>query len=109
MQLEHIWPQSFGGDSIAENLLPACPACNNAKSDMLLWQNAHIHSFTLKPEPSPQELAQHRRNIFEYASTHRTTLKDAALIIGSVDLSEISSIDRDDAVDFFNFGFQKRK
>jgi 5-methylcytosine-specific restriction endonuclease McrA len=118
MQLEHIWPQSFGGDSIAENLLPACPTCNNAKSDMLLWQNAHIHSFTLKPEPSPQELeniekklriAQHRRNIFEYASTHRTTLKDAALIIGSVDLSEISSIDRDDAVDFFNFGFQKRK
>ena len=114
MQLEHIWPQSFGGDSITENLLPACPTCNNDKSDMLLWQNAHIHSFTLKPEPSSQELenigrrlriAQHRRDIFEYASTNKTTLKEAAIAIGSVNISEISAIDRDDAVDFFNFSF----
>lgn len=118
MELEHIWPQSFGGDSIVENLLPACPTCNRQKSDMLLWQNAHIHSFTLKPGPSPQELnniqttiriAQHRRKIFEYANAYKTTLKDAALTIGSVDLSDIHSIDSDDAVDFFNFEFKKRK
>lgn len=118
MQLEHIWPQSFGGDSIAENLLPACATCNGYKSDMLLWQTAHVHSFTLKPEPSPQELnnikttlriAQHRRKIFEYANANRTTLKDAALMVGSANLGDISSIDSDDAVDFFNFEFKKSK
>ncbi|GLZ26427.1 hypothetical protein Pstu01_30960 [Stutzerimonas stutzeri] len=115
MQLEHIWPQSFGGDSIVENLLPSCPSCNWLKDKMLLWQNAHIHSFTLKPEPSHSELnnieiklriAQHRKQIFEHANTYKKTLKEAALSIGSVDLQEITSIDKDDAVDFFNFRFK---
>jgi hypothetical protein len=117
MELEHIWPQSFGGDSTVENLLPACPPCNSEKGSMILWQNAHIHSFTLKPEPSSDELtsikkkvkiAQHRREMFEYASTHRKTLKDAALAIGSFNFNEVSAIDRDDAVDFFNFQIKRR-
>ncbi|WP_338478533.1 HNH endonuclease [Pseudomonas trivialis] len=117
MELEHIWPQSFGGDSTVENLLPACPPCNGEKGSMILWQNAHIHSFTLKPEPSADELtsikkkvkiAQHRREMFEYASNYKKTLKDAALAIGSFNFNEVSAIDRDDAVDFFNFQIKRR-
>lgn len=114
MELEHIWPLSFGGDSIVENLLPSCPTCNRLKDKMLLWQNAHIHSFTLKPEPSPSEInnieikiriAQHRKQIFEHANLYKKTLKEAALSIGSVDLQSVMPIDKDDAVDFFNFKF----
>ena len=28
---EHIWPRSYGGDSIEENLLPSCKSCNSNK------------------------------------------------------------------------------
>jgi len=114
LQLEHIWPQSFGGDSNVENLLPACYCCNEEKSSMLLWQNSNVHSFVLKPNPSEEEtksirrkekIAQHRRSIFQYACTQKTTLKQAAQALGPVDLQNIKPLDSDDAVDFFNFYF----
>ena len=114
LELEHIWPQSFGGDSVVENLLPACHHCNQDKASMLLWQNSNVHSFVLKPTPSADELttikrkekiAHHRRSIFQHACTHKTTLKQAAQTLGPVDLQSIKPIDSDDAVDFFNFYF----
>lgn len=114
LELEHIWPQSFGGDSKVENLLPSCCDCNREKGSMLLWQNSNVHSFVLKPSPSVDEwtsisrkekIAQHRRSIFLYACQNKTTLKDAALAVGCVNLMSIRSLDGDDAVDFFNFSF----
>lgn len=113
-ELEHIWPQSYGGDSIEENLLPACTHCNRAKSHMLLWQNAAIHSFALKPMADngelisiqkPERIARHRQKIFQYACDNKTTLKDAALAVGSVSLTDLRYIDRDDSIDFSNFDF----
>lgn len=114
LELEHIWPQSFGGDSITENLLPACHHCNRDKANMLLWQNYNVHSFVLKPDPSADELtaikrkekiAQHRRSVFQHACSYKTTLKRAAQIIGPANLTSIKPLDSDDAVDFFNFCF----
>ncbi|MDP2760843.1 MAG: HNH endonuclease [Sideroxyarcus sp.] len=111
IQYEHIWPSSFGGDSILENLLPACGKCNNAKNSMLLWQDAYVHSFVLEPFPSVgaiksisrrEKIALHRRKIFREACEKRRTLKDAALIVGSMDMDVLTQMYPHDAVDFFN-------
>lgn len=116
-ELEHIWPQSYGGNSIAENLLPSCIHCNKDKSHMLLWQNADINSFVLMPMAEHGELisihkrvriARHRRTIFEYACAKKTSLKEAAQAIGSVELTNLRYIDREDSIDFYNFDFAKR-
>lgn len=113
-ELEHIWPQSYGGDSTVENLLPSCTHCNKAKGSMLLWQNADISSFVLMPMAENNELksmdkrvriARHRRKIFEYACSEKISLKEAAQGVGSVQLASLKFIDRDDSVDFYNFDF----
>ena len=115
IEYEHIWPASFGGNSIPENLLPACGFCNRAKGHMMLWQSAHVAAFVLKPSPSEEELksiqrsekvAKHTQSIFSYACHHRTSLKDAALAVGSISMSSVYSVDADDAMDFFNFEFR---
>jgi len=94
-ELEHIWPQSYGGDSIIENLLPACFKCNKDKGNMILWQNANVHSFVLKPNPSEDEfenirrverIAKHRRTIFKYACEKNISLKEAAYEVGPINI-----------------------
>jgi 5-methylcytosine-specific restriction endonuclease McrA len=109
VQYEHIWPSNFGGDSDPENLLPACSICNNAKGSTLLWQDAHVHSFVLKPNPSIDEITRiqrrekiaiHRRMIFQRACNEGITLKEAALKIGPMGNLQYQHIN--DAVDFFN-------
>lgn len=111
VQYEHIWPRSFGGDSTPENLLPACALCNHEKGATLLWQDAHVHSFVLRPSPTTEDLnkkiqykvkiAMHRRNIFQRACDDQITLKEAALKVGAMGKS-IKYKHPDDAVDFFN-------
>lgn len=114
VEFEHLWPASYGGNSIEQNLLPACKYCNQAKGNMLLWHTAHIASFVLKPQPSEEELksilrrekvAKHAMKIFARACEDHTSLKAAALAVGSVNMSSIEADDKDDAMDFFNFGF----
>lgn len=115
IEFEHLWPASYGGNSIEENLLPACMHCNKAKDDMLLWYTAHITSFVLKPQPSEEELksisrrekvAQYTRSIYSRACNDKCSLKEAALAIGPVGMTSIYADDNDDAMDFFNFGFK---
>lgn len=36
--LDHIYPRSWGGISLPDNLYPACKNCNNKKTDMTLYQ-----------------------------------------------------------------------
>jgi hypothetical protein len=114
LQYEHIWPRSYGGDSAIYNLLPACSICNNAKDCMLLWQDSHVHSFVLKPNPSleektritrPAKIAKHRQEIFKFACENKTTLKDAAFEIGPYDFQNVKFTDPDDSSDFFTFHF----
>ncbi|WP_188706547.1 HNH endonuclease [Silvimonas iriomotensis] len=113
-ELEHIWPQSYGGDSIEGNLLPSCSHCNKEKSHMLLWQNSDVSSFVMMPQAEPHELrsihksvriARHRRLIFEYACSNKLTLKEAAVAIGSVELASPKYIDKYDSIDFYNIKF----
>ena len=114
IQLEHIWPRRFGGDSGIDNLIPACCDCNSDKDSMLLWQDAHIHSFVLKPYPSADDLrkvprkakiAKHRQAICEYSCAKELTLKEAAIEIGPYDFSNMRVLDRDDSADFFTLHF----
>lgn len=111
---EHIWPASYGGDSIEENLLPACYGCNDAKQDMLLWHTGAIFSFVLKPNPSIEErtrigrrekVARRIQDILHKANVERCTLKEAAIKIGPARFENLIAIDNDDAIDYFNLHF----
>ena len=115
VEYEHLWPASFGGNSIVDNLLPSCAYCNRSKGSMLLWHTGSLFSFCLRPKPSPDELtsiqrrekvAAHMRRILDRACEDQVSLKEAALSIGPVQLNTIYPIDDDDALDFFNFDFK---
>lgn len=115
IEYEHLWPASFGGNSVIDNILPACWACNKAKDDMLLWHTGHLFSFLLKPDPSQEELksisrkekiARYMQSIFDRACEDRIPLKLAAIAIGSVNTNSIYAIDSSDAIDFSNFHFR---
>lgn len=112
---EHIWPASFGGNCIADNILPACRVCNDSKKDMLLWHTGNLFSFTLKPDPSQEELksinrkekiAQHMRSILDRACEDCSSIKAAAIALGPVNMSSVYAIDSDDGIDFSNFQFR---
>lgn len=115
IEYEHLWPASFGGNSVIENLLPACAVCNREKKDMLLWHTGHLFSFVLKPDPSSDELtaitkkakiAAHMRSIFAKACSEQISLKTAAEILGPANMTSIYALDSGDAVDFSNFEFR---
>jgi len=115
IEYEHLWPSSFGGNSIPDNLLPACGTCNRAKGHMMLWQSAHVSSFVLKPSPSEEEwktirrnekIAKHAQAIFGHACHNKTSLKQAALALGPIGMTSVYSADAEDAIDFFNFEFR---
>ncbi|MGH1450183.1 MAG: HNH endonuclease [Pseudomonadaceae bacterium] len=119
VKYEHIWPSSYGGNSIVDNLLPACEKCNDHKADMLLWQDSHVHSFVLSPTPSEEEwkkikrsikIAKHRSRIFEIACANELTLKEAAIEAGPIDteIASLHSIDEDDCIDFFNLSIKEK-
>lgn len=115
VKYEHIWPSSYGGDSIHENLMPSCWHCNEVKGDMLLWHTGSLFSFVLKPSPSIEELktisrkekvAMYMRLVLQYACLNRCSLKDAAMAIGPVSMTSIYAVDEADAIDFSNFEFR---
>lgn len=44
LTLDHLWPQSLGGESDPENLLPACQRCQDAKADAISWEWVNVHN-----------------------------------------------------------------
>ncbi|HEL3010599.1 MULTISPECIES: HNH endonuclease [Stenotrophomonas] len=42
--IEHIWPHTFGGQTIPENLLPACDSCNRRKGHAFSWTTGPVLS-----------------------------------------------------------------
>lgn len=112
---EHIWPSCYGGDSIEENILPACRKCNDAKGDMILWHTAHVGAFCLKPNPSSDEMtrvtrsllvAAHMKKIFNHATLYDMSLKESALQVGPISQDRHRIPYPDDARDFFNFEYE---
>ena len=54
--VEHVWPQSMGGDSRLDNLLPACTDCNSKRQHQVSWATGPVFSTWLKsPVPVDEE------------------------------------------------------
>ncbi len=115
VKYEHLWPSSYGGDSVHQNLIPCCWHCNEVKDDMLLWHTGGLFSFVLKPSPSLEEIkaisrrekvAMYMRLVLQHACLNRCSLKEAAMAIGPVSMTSIYAIDDADAIDFSNFEFR---
>ncbi len=107
---EHIWPQSYGGDSIDDNFLPSCSSCNTSKKmDFATWGMAGVQSLIIGLAPSEEDLTRvegcHRFAMHYYAARRLATkknikLKDAFLRIGP--WTTVRTKDPDDSGDFFN-------
>jgi hypothetical protein len=115
--LDHLWPQSFGGDSEDWNLLPACHNCNNWRKDLVGWMSIGIQAMNLGLDPSDIQLdrlarhyrfALHFNTAREYASRRGIQLKQALIRIGPQD--PIPRIrDQDDIADFENLEIHKNE
>jgi hypothetical protein len=112
LEHEHLWPHSFGGNSIAENLLPSCPFCNRAKANIASWEWIPLQSVLPKFEGKSSfinasdhhgqlKIGLHIRAAMAYARINGTTLKTAYSLIGPR-LKEIHLVDTNDTADFFN-------
>jgi 5-methylcytosine-specific restriction endonuclease McrA len=108
--LEHVWPASLGGDSITENLIPACASCNKAKNDLFTWEQGSIHEFIypidfhlsdfLPRFPIAQRILLQRRAVVILAQQEKITLKQALLRVGP--FGELRALDTADTWDIFN-------
>jgi 5-methylcytosine-specific restriction endonuclease McrA len=87
-EAEHVWPQSYGGDSDFENLLPACSSCNRKKANFANWSMVDVQSLILGLNPSPENLGgisgPHRFSLLskaacEAADEEGLTLREAFL------------------------------
>jgi len=83
--LEHLWPNSLGGDSIFENLMPACNRCQRDKSHGIPWEWVAVHNTVLDVDPSDDSLtgvsrasrmARRYRHIMEVCRDNRWTLQE---------------------------------
>jgi hypothetical protein len=91
--LDHVWPRDFGGDSTAENLLPACKECNGKhKANNATWAMTNIQSILLGFEPSESKIkritgssrfAIYHRHVQHIAVDRQLTLKEAYMRVGS--------------------------
>lgn len=107
---EHVWPQNYGGNSIPENLLPACGDCNwKFKKDFATWAMVNVQSLIRGIDPSEDGISSiesHYRIALHYRAAQRlaivkgTTLRDAFLTIKP--WQDIRILQRQDTADFFN-------
>lgn len=108
--LEHIWPSSLGGNSIIENLLPACTICNENKSDLFIWQQGLAHDFvypvnfhsheSFKTIRRKDKILIQRRAVMVLAQRDRLTLKEALKKVGPY--GKLNALASEETWDFFN-------
>jgi hypothetical protein len=89
--IEHIWPQSIGGESVEDNLLPACVDCQNEKKDLFSWEWFGVHNLVLPPEPSVDALrsvprgariARHYFHVMNVCREDQISLKAGFMRVG---------------------------
>lgn len=106
---EHLWPSSYGGDSVEENLLPACADCNTKRGNLATWVASDVHALFLGLDPDITRLRQ-INFIRRYALYHRAainlaiarglTLKNAFLRLGPWNDPRVSDVEA--TADMFN-------
>lgn len=91
LTLEHLWPQSVGGDSVEENLLPACARCQDTTKDTMSWEWFNVHNVVLPADPSTSAIAsvtrkghfaRHFLEAMRVANEKHLSLKEAFIAIG---------------------------
>ncbi len=105
---EHLWPSSYGGDSVEENLLPACKRCNSAKGNSVSWVSTDVHSlFVVNADEEHLSKIEFRhryavfnRFAFNIAMEKAISLKQAFMAIGP--WAEARLFDTAKAADMFN-------
>jgi 5-methylcytosine-specific restriction endonuclease McrA len=107
---DHIWPKSFGGEPIIDNILPACKNCNSYKKHCTSWAHVDVQSVLLRVAPSEEErtridgrfkFALHHRAAKKLAEDRGLTLKESYLRIGP--WNRIADVARSsDSAHFFN-------
>ena len=111
VEFEHIWPRSFGGNTIAANLALACHGCNQRKSNFANWAMVDVQSLVLGWNPSDDALksiagsrrfALISRSVFRLAHEESLTLKQAHLRIQTRIAAKPKVRRIVDAADFFN-------
>ena len=110
LTLEHLWPTSMGGDSVEENLLPACSRCQNFTKDAVSWEWLNIHNIVLPVYPSSDALesvsqrtryAKHYFEALQLVESGQLTLKESFLRLGPIK-SPITHIRTDLPLIFFD-------
>lgn len=108
--LEHLWPTSLGGDSIDENLLPACNPCQVVKIDYISWEWFNVQNSVLEVIPPDDQIKRVTykekvsRHYFEaiiLAEENNLSLKDAFLRLGPVP-KELRYVSTMEPITFFD-------
>ena len=111
VEFEHIWPRSFGGNTVADNLAMACNGCNRRKSNFANWAMADAHSLVLGWNPSDtalEKISGWRRFAMASWKAHQLaehdslTLKQAYRQLTRLVLNRPRVLRIVDSVDFFN-------
>ncbi|NMC85960.1 MAG: HNH endonuclease [Anaerolineaceae bacterium] len=55
VEVEHLWPNSLGGQSVDSNLIACCRRCNQAKHDYLDADDFHYEEISFNTEDFPEE------------------------------------------------------
>lgn len=94
LTIEHLWPTSIGGDSIEDNLIPACKDCQKITKDTASWEWINTHNIVFSVSPSKEELDNKRNNKASFAKHYyeatklanleNLTLKEAFMKIGPI-------------------------
>lgn len=115
--VEHLWPQSLGGDSDFRNLLPACMACNSNRNEHADWPAFWFQSCFLAPRPSQEAIERavsHRTRVaLQFFRAHLMaadtgmSLKRSLLVAGPLPTPDVS--ERDFASDFFSIVASEEK
>lgn len=108
--IEHLWPRSLGGDSVEENLLPACGGCQKTTQDTVSWEWLNAHNLVLPPRPSEAAVnsigprvrgARHFMHAVDVAERQGLTLKEAMLRLGPIK-RPVTWINTDLPITFFD-------
>lgn len=102
--LDHLWPQSLGGVSDEDNLLPSCTPCNGRKMDRIGWDTFGVvidyaHQSGTTDGSQQTNMALHHRAAARLAERDRITIKEGFLRLGPIRPRQL--IDPDERDDWF--------